>query len=261
MVAGFVVLELAQGGEELGIIMHRVSLTVTATTFLIIAALSAIRNASAESPDHNWNGWYIGGHGGYGLWPYTNSVRVDSVQGLTAPGFQNTASGWFGGMQFGLNYPVSPQILAGIEADVSFAHIFDNILAPSGNPGASLSLIEKTIRGFGTLRGRIGWVNGDFLVFGTAGLAEINVSLKHTRVIGTLNFATPGTTETVTAWKTGWTIGGGLEAAISQKWGIKTEYIYLRSFSRWSEFLPLSLVYSDRDLGFHTVRVGLNYRL
>jgi outer membrane immunogenic protein len=54
--------------------------------------------------------------------------------------------------------------------------------------------------------------------------------------------------------KTGWTVGGGLEAAIGGPWTAKIEYLYV-DLGRGG-----SIAGSDASLRANVVRAGINYR-
>jgi outer membrane immunogenic protein len=63
----------------------------------------------------------------------------------------------------------------------------------------------------------------------------------------------------------GWTAGGGIEAALSERWSAKAEYLYLDLGSA-NYALPLNYYFggsatinsTTRD---HIVRVGVNYKV
>jgi outer membrane immunogenic protein len=59
-----------------------------------------------------------------------------------------------------------------------------------------------------------------------------------------------------TTTKTGWTAGGGLEAAITGPWTAKVEYLYVDLGRGGSIGLPAA----DASFKSNIVRAGLNYR-
>jgi outer membrane immunogenic protein len=66
----------------------------------------------------------------------------------------------------------------------------------------------------------------------------------------------------------GWTLGGGLEYAVWQRWTLKAEYLYVsldsKSFTETSVPAPgsgsASLVANFGRTTFNVGRVGVNYR-
>ncbi len=94
-----------------------------------------------------------------------------------------------------------------------------------------------------------------FYVTGGAAFGEIKT---------TVNQQSPPLNETsqFTNRKAGWTIGGGIEAALMGNWSARAEYLYLDlgSISQTviaPGFTASTLVSDVRD---HVARVGLNYR-
>jgi outer membrane immunogenic protein len=66
----------------------------------------------------------------------------------------------------------------------------------------------------------------------------------------------------------GWTLGGGLEYAVWQKWTLKAEYLFVsldsKSFTETSVPVPgsasASIVANFSRTTFNVARVGVNYR-
>ncbi len=60
--------------------------------------------------------------------------------------------------------------------------------------------------------------------------------------------------------KTGWTLGGGFEGALTQRWTWKTEYLYANFGNTPTGCLPLcSPDIVSLPTHVHIVRVGVNY--
>jgi outer membrane immunogenic protein len=120
---------------------------------------------------------------------------------------------------------------------------------------------------FGTARARLGWASDNVLLYATGGLAYGRATLHADYLNNGLVFGTViSQTLDVAAIKTGWTAGGGIEAALAGGWSAKFEYLYVDLGSLTGSFT------TDFGLGFTTVntvsvsvrehiaRVGLNYR-
>lgn len=130
-----------------------------------------------------------------------------------------------------------------------------------------------------TLRGRLGWTFGSFLVYGTGGLAITD--LKHEMTVGEYGFAAsapcaggPGDNfcqPTTKGSKTvGVTVGGGMEWAFANNWSLKGEYLYVDFGTAFSQSPLLNgagtaqvgtnALTHNADLTAHIARAGINYR-
>jgi outer membrane immunogenic protein len=114
----------------------------------------------------------------------------------------------------------------------------------------------------GTVRGRLGAIFNQALLFVTGGLAIGTVKTSG-------SFGHFGGSEIETASETttraGWTIGGGLEYAFAPNWSAKIEYLYV-DLGNFDLTLPSSPDGAPDSTTVHNrctdniVRVGLNYR-
>jgi outer membrane immunogenic protein len=178
------------------------------------------------APYYNWTGAYIGLNGGGG-WGHSD-------YGVPFSGSSNLSGGLIGGT-IGYNYQVG-RVVFGLEGDLDWSNIRGSSIC-----GAGFSCSTRN-DWLGTARGRLGYAFDRVMPYVTGGAAFGNVK---TSVAG---FGDSSTT------KTGWTLGGGLEAAISGPWTAKIEYLYV-DLGHGSGF-------AGSDTSFHTniVRAGLNYR-
>ena len=81
----------------------------------------------------------------------------------------------------------------------------------------------------GTLRGRIGYAPGNWLVYATGGLAWSFDQFTRTQLAGVPagGTAPPGTSETVLMQpRAGWTLGAGVEFALLSHWTARVEYLF-----------------------------------
>jgi outer membrane immunogenic protein len=181
-------------------------------------------------PVSSWEGLYVGVHGGYA------SGNADVVGGgATGSG---SPKGGFGGFQIGYNYLITPNWLLGTEADASFGDINDSTtnFAPS-------TFKANT---FGTVRGRLGYVHGPWLIYGTAGTAWANTE-----------WSAPGPISTDRT-QVGWTGGVGVEYAFAPNWSAKVEYLYA-DFGDSRRNVGLGATPVNTDLTMSMVRAGVNY--
>ncbi|MBX9927225.1 MAG: outer membrane beta-barrel protein [Hyphomicrobiaceae bacterium] len=211
------------------------------------------------TPASGWSGFYAGVNVGglfenSGTWNTNASVSplnnapnsgntVAALQAATSS-FQHNGTGFLGGLQAGYNFQVSPRYVVGIEADFDGSTLRSSgsttvtALVIAGGAGANQAF-QTTASGtreldyLGTLRGRVGYlVQPDLLAFATGGLAYggTKTSMAFNQV-GLINppFAAPApgsASGSVDKTLVGFTIGGGLEWKLSQKWSFAAQYLY-----------------------------------
>jgi outer membrane immunogenic protein len=186
---------------------------------------------------YNWTGLYIGANVGWGWGHSTFDITTPFVTGTTAD-----PSGVIGGGQIGYNWQISPNWVFGIEGDFQGSgQKGDFTLAPAGF--LPITGTDK-LSWFATLRGRVGYAVDRWLVYATGGAAWVKSELTN---------STANSTNTSSAW----TIGGGVEAALSGNWSAKLEYLYIDTGNMDST----TGVFTERDRVHDNIfRAGINYR-
>jgi outer membrane immunogenic protein len=121
------------------------------------------------------------------------------------------------------------------------------------------SVVQQKEPWFGTLRGRLGATTGPALFYVTGGLAYGNVVTNVSQNPGALSAVTASANQI----KAGWTVGGGIEAALIGNWSAKVEYLYVDLGSQNLTFLDIvprttTLATNFRD---NVHRAGVNYKL
>jgi len=199
-----------------------------------------------QAADVDWTGFYAGLNAGYGVGrthagyrdPLLQSYRVDSKP-----------SGWLGGAQIGANRQLSDGVVLGLEADAEGAGLFDRVYDTASDdlrdrPGNSI----KTRLDFATtVRARVGYAVGRFLPYLTAGGAGGHAEVS----------ATDGPISE-SKFLLGWTVGGGLEYALSAHWSLRTEYLHI-DLGEHTWFKD-ELWAARSHLTGDAVRLGANYR-
>ncbi len=234
---------------------------------LALASLAMVSPAAAgEAPPLDWRGLYLGYHLGGAL----DLADVDNPFGPSIFGDTVRTPGALAGGQVGYNWQ-SGAALYGIEAELSWADMdgTNTCFAYSGNY-VSANCRAK-ISALGTLAGRFGWIlpfDTRTLVFGKAGLAWAQRRINATPNGG---LGLPGTDNSGVDW--GWTLGAGVEHAVSSRWTVKAEYGFL-SFDE-SFKAPASLFEAGPPTGaftatqgsrtdvsqdIHQFKLGMNYR-
>jgi outer membrane immunogenic protein len=224
---------------------------------LLFAALGTISGATvSEAQDYarpfNWTGFYAGAHAGANWTDFktTNATTPDQ-----------SGDGFVGGAQIGYNWQHSGIVL-GIETDASFGRVKSSTY--DGN------FITETTQmdAFGSVRARAGVALGRILPYVTGGLAWAHVkSGQHCPPNASAGFCATnqGFDLYDSYFDTGWVLGGGVEAAITNSISVKVEYLHADFGGRNWNFGtspkgnpvgPTNVSSSEID----SVRVGVNYR-
>jgi outer membrane immunogenic protein len=216
------------------------------------------------APLHNWAGFYVGANVGYGVGHDPASFsRAAPVFGAGFPEtFTFAPGGWLGGGQIGYNWQLTHWVL-GLETDIQGANQVDTACVGACELTYDTgTMLERKLRWFGTTRGRLGYVVGPALMYVTAGAAYGQVRTNITDLGGPSIVSTASATHT----KGGWTLGGGIEGAISGPWSAKLEYLYVDlgnvsdTFATPNGFSPLLTTTVSSSVHDHVFRAGLNYR-
>ena len=135
--------------------------------------------------------------------------------------------GIVGGAQAGYNWQIGCFVV-GIEADLSVSGMSGSqssspIFFASGPPFPGVIPAQENINWFGTVRPRLGYtVRPNVLIYATGGLAYGDVSYS-----ANTNFVYEQFPASFSTTKVGWTLGGGVEYAVSKCWTVKAEYLYM----------------------------------
>ncbi|MGB7178217.1 MAG: outer membrane beta-barrel protein, partial [Xanthobacteraceae bacterium] len=226
---------------------------------------------------HNWSGFYTGVNAGiaWGSFNPVTSTIPDGVIGTATAPLVNAAGhqtagpfGFGGGVQSGYNWQ-SGNWLAGVEADIDYLHL--NFPARNYVPFAPPNTNTVAINSYNnanwvaTLRPRIGWASGDWLVYATGGPALTRYDddfsvITLTEFSGSLLFQSAE----LKTWRLGYAAGGGIEHAIGDNWSVKAEYLHFdfgrATATQLQNSDPSQLITQSAELKADMVRLGLNYR-
>jgi len=210
-----------------------------------------------DAPAFNWTGFYAGVHAGYG-WADVKNPLVDN--GIYGDAFNggDKPDGFFGGAQIGYNQQFSNRVVLGIEADAAFADLKDSGQAISGDlDGDFYRYNAKTeINALGTVRARLGYAADRFLPYVTGGLAWANT--KYSFDFDTSSPFLFGNYSDSQLY-TGWTVGAGLEYAVTSHVTAKIEYLYADLGSKNFDVPEFGQTSVDLS-SLQTVKFGLNYK-
>lgn len=225
------------------------------------------------SAEYDWNGFYAGVNGGYGGGEFLHPFSIDFVDppdttNLATGSLDVTASGFTYGVQAGFNAQMD-NILFGLEGDIQGSTIDGQVsLAITPNfPGPDDDTFEfeagTSLDWFATLRPRLGVVNDRFVVYATGGLAYGQT----TSSVGGWDDGTEIFYEEEMLDRWGYTVGAGVEYAMTDNITFKTEYLFTdlgqeevvagTLFDAFGGSVDGSL---DSAIAFHNVRAGVNFQ-
>jgi outer membrane immunogenic protein len=240
------------------------SLTLTDIAIAEAADLPVKAPPLAPVAIYNWAGFYLGGHAGY-RWadPEFSGPGYD---GLVSPSPARSASyrtnGGIVGVHAGYNHMLTPTILAGIEGDWTWgkrrASATGSSIDDLGDGFIFRSEVELTWQA--TFRGRLGVVNGQWLLYGTGGVAFARI--RWTDNTTEIFVGDPIAASSSDAGKTltGYVVGVGAEYLWRPNWIARVEYLYENfgdvslPFGTGSQVGKLDL----KDVS--KIRVGISYK-
>lgn len=237
--------------------------------------------AFAPPPIFTWTGFYVGVNAGGSFGTTTgrltvpatvngvgNNVNAAAAAAFIAAGNGNHhVSGFNGGVTAGYNLQFN-NIVIGVEDDIDYMHLTGSRVSSSANIFGIRVTDRTTSNWFGTARARLGFAFDRALIFVTGGAAFTDARFRRFNdntvdgcppVGGGFGRCHSGSRK----FRTGWTVGGGVEYAFTNNWSGKAEYLYSdfgrRSFRTLSATVPNQGLDNSAKLKIHTVRVGLNY--
>lgn len=195
---------------------------------LVVCALATLLTSHARAADlpgipamppvpGSWTGFYLGSYVGAGLvdthWgPEAGTTALENAAAFTDTG---AASGAIIGGQLGYNYQTGPYVF-GVEGELGTGFLFSQARCVLN----AISICSTDTDLLATLTARLGYATGNVLVYGKAGAALANNSY-------TLSGAFLPGQFTGSQVMTGWTLGAGVEVALTPQVSAKLEYSYL----------------------------------
>ncbi|MFZ3227957.1 MAG: outer membrane beta-barrel protein [Xanthobacteraceae bacterium] len=256
--------------------MHRLLATLLAAGSLLTGFAASVSAAPYPSPYSNFAGFYIGGLAGGAWGTFDTSTSTAEVPGgeinsgtiaaFNAAGPQSIKPGSFiGGFDAGYNWQVG-NYLAGVEGDIEWLHLSGSAVSGPLSfvppPGTFTITSNADIDWLATLRGRLGFTSGNWLFYATGGAAFTTL---HGNFQFSETFFNSAETASVSAAKTGYTVGGGVETYLWQHWSVKAEYLFV-DFGNVSAFgvdtgvpFPFYSFTHSVNLKLNIARLGLNY--
>jgi outer membrane immunogenic protein len=210
---------------------------------------------------YDWSGVYVGVNGGFG---FGQAKWIDNFG--TTGNFNTNA--FLIGPTLGANYQTGPYIV-GFEGDIDWTNLSGTsssagcvALASAATPLPAGSTCTTKQDWLGTARARIGYAFDRIFVFGTAGAAFGN----ERTIVNAPGFSA---TNNNIPPQLGWTVGGGVEYAITEAISAKAEYLFVQlgtsSCPTSVGCIAVNLVNAGGTPTSHSlfenlVRAGVNYR-
>jgi|SRR5215469_16146521 len=182
------------------------------------------------------------------------------------------ASGVIGGIQWGYNWQLAPQWMAGLETDfagTSLGSSRDTVFALSGPLSGTATVHSSAGQDFlGTVRGRVGFIPApQLLLFGTGGFAYGQQSGSTSITFSRAGDVYSGSTSNL---RTGWAAGGGAEWQFAPQWSLKAEYLHVDLGAGGSHDIvitnpgvtgvnPTAAFHSSLSSNENVFRIGVNY--
>jgi outer membrane immunogenic protein len=206
-------------------------------------------------PTANWSGFYIGAN----LGSLTGRDPSTLAFGGLTETFHLVPDGYAGGGQIGYNWQAGTWLL-GVEADFQGAVSRDKDACVFCVGTASVN-IKQTLPWYGTVRGRLGYMLGSTLFYGTGGFAYGATRTRFDEVRVPL-----AQSVTINRSRGGWTAGAGIESPLKlfglfgPNWTAKSEYLYVDLGRTTDSFVSVGTpqTFTTRTQE-HIFRGGINY--
>jgi outer membrane immunogenic protein len=229
-------------------------------------------------PSFSWTGFYVGATAGYafGDRDVTTSgkdpaTRLNVANRLRPPSIGIDSEGFTVGGTLGYNVQLENMpVVFGLEADIAYTDLSETSrysTPPLMGPGSIKSRFKQEMELFGTVRGRLGYAFGQFMVYGTGGLAYGDVKTSARFFNNSAGGGALGFKDSKSGLEFGYTVGGGVEYAITENISVKTEYLYYDlgdtklNVNRTAAAPAGQTGYKSKfENDGHIVRAGVNYR-
>jgi opacity protein-like surface antigen len=209
----------------------------------------------------NWTGFYIGGHlgGGFGdvQWsdPFGSTAGRFGFSNVAGFGDSTHATGPLAGGQIGADWQTGHLVL-GAQADASAAQMSGENTCFSGIGGVDCL---HTVNSLGTVTGRLGYAWDRSLAYVKGGGAWTNTTFS---LFADTNALTLGSGDTtLNLW--GWTIGAGIEYALTNHWIAVVEYEHVGLPATIVPFPTVATINAQTIKVTQTIdifKLGVNYR-
>jgi outer membrane immunogenic protein len=220
--------------------MHR--LTLASAGFLITMAAPAFAaDPATEVPmtaaGFDWTGYYAGLQGGYG-WGQSDIRGTEDEPFAVSPDLDG---GFVGGHVAGLWQ--FDQAVVGAQAEFNYSSIDGADQLGAGNS------IGSDIKWFGSVNAEAGYAMDRLLVYGIGGVAFAGIETSQNSV----------TSFDKTRTSVGWTVGAGVDYALTDQFIVGAQYRYYDFRSEHFD-VPDDFLDRNQEVKLHTVGINLSYK-
>lgn len=215
-------------------------------------------------PIFTWTGLYVGAQAGY-AWDRDTVDVTSATPGVPSFPFVTTSSdspsGFIGGIHLGYNKQINQWVI-GFEGTVDGTTIGSGLTFPFFNDlinTAGIGSLSTRSDVQGSIRVRAGVAFDRVLIYATGGAAFAGITNFYESSFPIF------LQESDSKTRTGWTVGGGLQYAITNNWSIRAEYRY-SDFGHTIDYpfatiiSPFSILSVQHHVTQNQVQFGLSYK-
>lgn len=227
---------------------------------------------------HRWDGFHAGAAGGYS-WAEAGTDRIvppDTRSPLTGFIIPFDTRGYSAKLHAGYDHQFDNGLVLGADAGFSFGDVrltqntvWTGVVTGSGIDRRRFVDIDSKLDWTTSLRARAGYAAGRYLPFVTAGVSWASYSHSFTFSTGSgLNVPEVPNIDQAGRTYLGWTIGAGIEQAVTDRLSLRAEYSYSdfgkesgHAFRQTSNGTTYDVEGTyGMELKHHDFKLGLSYR-
>jgi len=219
------------------------------------------KNVSNPEEPRVWQGFYIGINAGYAFDLQSEVSDLDFLNaGPPVRTFSFDSDGPVAGGQVGFNLQPLSWLVLGIEGDAGYLGVHGRARQPGSPPGGTFAEINPGV--YATARGRVGWARDNWLLYVTGGWFGSDYERRvEDNEICSCGFQLGHAAND--DFKSGYTVGGGLEWLFREHWSLRVEYLYF-NVGDGTVTVPIfqqgPFRFGFDDDGGHIVRGGVNFK-
>lgn len=218
-------------------------------------------NTIFTTSDLSWRGLFLGAHLG-GAWnnilwsdPFAATLSTTGRTNIAGFGDKIHATGPLGGANINLNWQTN-QLVYGITATLNWADVRGENTLFSGLGGING---EAYLQSLGTLVIKLGTTFNRALLYLNGGWAALETKYHLNANTSILSLGSQSTIQT----NNGWTIGVGIDYAITDHWFTNFEYDYIKNPSHVVHFSHVTIINTQTiriSQNLNLFKVGLSYK-